>query len=491
MSQRNGSLLLSAAAIVFLVVSANAAYGAAPPAHMQAAQPASSPIKVDIRPTGKAYQAGQVVKMEVTLRDGYDHVVPSPGVTAIDIQEIDPTGKSSSETVTFAPGDKNESYSFQTNQPGFYQIVAREANAHLRQGSYLVVVSKASHQGSQGFLWERGITPAAVSRPVRLLTVALRQIPPQPAQESPSGNACPTPDQPCLLLKWMNDSDTLQADGTSAASFAVVYMSPDWSPAPADITVTLDSSGGDLQPKALTIQAGQVASNVATLTSKKAAGVDVWIQSSNPYYPFGLKDQEVKFAQAIWGIGLILPEKLPLVDTGTVTVQLLGPDKRPVETDKDIHVSLSLPNSKVRLQEGSEITIPKGRSSVSVSLVPAEIGKASVIANAASLPESSGTVDITGLAVILLCLAGGVVGGLCAFDAFKGSLFWRIFLGIVGGAVLTWLYVFFGLAVTHWTFAHSLTSTLFVSIVGGFMGLHVLNLAAKQMGFMTEEKPKA
>jgi uncharacterized membrane protein YeaQ/YmgE (transglycosylase-associated protein family) len=180
-----------------------------------------------------------------------------------------------------------------------------------------------------------------------------------------------------------------------------------------------------------------------------------------------------------------------LVDTGTVTAQLFGPGNVPVKTDRDIPVTIAFNSPTVRLGLASkEIEIKKDTSAVAVPLIPLELGKANLQVSIPNRPTETYPVTVTGLTVILLCLAGGVIGGVCAFDAFKGSLFWRIFLGIVGGAVLTWLYVFVGLPHTSWSVAHNLISAMFVSVLGGFMGLHVLNLAAKQLGFMSE-KPRS
>ena len=93
-------------------------------------------------------------------------------------------------------------------------------------------------------------------------------------------------------------------------------------------------------------------------------------------------------------------------------------------------------------------------------------------------------VEVTGLTVILLCLGGGIIGGVCAFNALKGSLPWRIFLGVVGGAVLAWLYVYLALPKTESRIAHNLVSVLFVSILGGYLGLQALDFAARQVGLV-------
>ncbi len=87
--------------------------------------------------------------------------------------------------------------------------------------------------------------------------------------------------------------------------------------------------------------------------------------------------------------------------------------------------------------------------------------------------------------VVGLCLGGGMAGGLAAYNKFKGSWFWRLFLGILGGAVLTWMYIFLALPNVGGNLAHNIISVFFVSVVGGYLGITVLDLAAKRFGWIT------
>jgi hypothetical protein len=73
----------------------------------------------------------------------------------------------------------------------------------------------------------------------------------------------------------------------------------------------------------------------------------------------------------------------------------------------------------------------------------------------------------------------------CRWLETKGSWFWRVFLGILGGAVLTWMYVFLALPNVGVNLAHSIISVFFVSVVGGYLGITVLDLAAKRFGWIT------
>ena len=56
-------------------------------------------------------------------------------------------------------------------------------------------------------------------------------------------------------------------------------------------------------------------------------------------------------------------------------------------------------------------------------------------------------------------------------------------MGIVGGAMLSWMYVFLAPPNLGVNLAHSIVSVLFVSIIGGYLGTTVLDLAAKRFGW--------
>jgi hypothetical protein len=490
MSQRNGFHFLFATVCAFLGAFGHAGYARAQQPNMVllAQRLSREPIKVDLRPTARAYREGQVVRIEVTLRDQHDEVVPSPNATEIEISETDPNNKISTQKVNFNRGEEIQYFEFTANEPGLYRIVAREA--HLRPGSYFVLVGRVAHHSAHGSPLVPGIFRAAVERSGELRPVALRWASAQ-SPDAQTGNPPPS-SSPQLMFLVPDGGHEFLADGVDPALLQVFYMSPDGSGAPTDIKVWLSWSNGVLDPKPLIIRKGETWGE-ANLRSKWPVDAQVKIISSSPPYPVvGTTEYAVKFGPPIYGVAAVVPENLPLVDTGTVTAQLLGPNNVPVNADKSIPVTFELNSSKIRLASASkEVEIQKGSSAVSILLVPMEIGEAQLKVSIPDRPTATYPVRVTGLVVILLCLAGGIIGGLCAFDAFKGSLFWRIFLGVVGGAVLTWIYVFVGLPQTTWAIAHSVISALFVSIVGGYMGLQVLDFAAKGMGLLEgKQQPK-
>lgn len=86
--------------------------------------------------------------------------------------------------------------------------------------------------------------------------------------------------------------------------------------------------------------------------------------------------------------------------------------------------------------------------------------------------------------VLILCLSGGVLGGIAARETLKGSIPWRVFIGIIGAIVLVWICVYAVLPQTHSVIAHNLVSVFVVGIVGGYGGTRVLDFAGKKLGYL-------
>ena len=115
-------------------------------------------------------------------------------------------------------------------------------------------------------------------------------------------------------------------------------------------------------------------------------------------------------------------------------------------------------------------------------LFPVALGTDAIDAVVAGYTPQPLPIVITGWLVLGLCLGGGIAGGFAAYYKFKGSLVWHVFLGILGGAVLCWLYVFLGLPNVNVKIAHNTSSVFFVALIGGYMGITPLDFAAKKFG---------
>src|SRR5262249_11317040 len=140
-----------------------------------------------------------------------------------------------------------------------------------------------------------------------------------------------------------------------------------------------------------------------------------------------------------------------------------------IQTEKKRHVNVSSTNPSLHVEpESADITAEDGTATF--YLEPTWSGTANLDMWTPGHDKQRIAIEISLWLVLVLCLVGGVAGGIAARDTLKGSIWWRCFIGIVGAVVLVWLCVFTVVPSTHSMIAHSLISVLVVGIVGGYLG---------------------
>ncbi len=155
-----------------------------------------------------------------------------------------------------------------------------------------------------------------------------------------------------------------------------------------------------------------------------------------------------------------------------------------IQTDHKRHVNVSSTNPTLHVEPDS-FDVSANDGSATIFLEPTWCGTASLEMWTPGHNKQRIAVEITIWLVVTLCLIGGMIGGIAAKDTLKGSIWWRIFIGIIGAIVLVWLCVFAVVPPTHSMIAHSLISVFVVGIVGGYAGTRVLDFAAKRLGVLT------
>jgi hypothetical protein len=127
--------------------------------------------------------------------------------------------------------------------------------------------------------------------------------------------------------------------------------------------------------------------------------------------------------------------------------------------------------------------VDPGFSDAPTVLLPAALGTSEIEVSTPGYKTAKYSVAVTAGTVIVLWAIGGVLGSLCAFYKLRGSIVWRVLVGMIAAGVLTWAYVYGALPAIDATIAHNLLSVLFVSILGGYLGIAVLDSIAKRMNF--------
>ena len=116
-------------------------------------------------------------------------------------------------------------------------------------------------------------------------------------------------------------------------------------------------------------------------------------------------------------------------------------------------------------------------------ILPSWVGKGSIFITADRLKATIHPVEVIGASVIMVCLIGGLVGGLISFLESGGAWYTRLIVGVAAGVVLSWAYVFGILQSVDSAIAHNYISVLVVSILGGYVGIKTLDFVLKRLGW--------
>jgi hypothetical protein len=461
----------------------------------QAALVASQPAKISAKLLTPEIRVGGKARVQIDLINVENQSVAPKEDWKCDISIHLPSGGSVEQAAWIKKDSSSGEFEFAATEPGIVTVLVRAPSNKVRGDKLEVIVQspkKSSNKKKNSSMLSRPLpTPVATIDPylVPRNSVALRLVGFSPESQgsasAPENIGKPSPaatERPMLHISTGDVGGTYFANGKDAATISATYESSDLTPAPSDIHVWFHWVNGTLDAQPLLIKKGTF-SGITHLTSLRAGDVNLkFVSSTPPYRAEGDTDLTAHFVPPL--VALLGPERLSIVDNTPVMIVFLDAQNNPVAPGKNWSVTLRSKES--RLHFGPESFEVPGNSPIGTAqLLPVSWGNDTVEAVVANYNPQPLTVVVTGWIVVGLCLGGGIAGGLAAYSRFKGSWFWRLFLGILGGAVLSWMYVFLALPNVGANVAHSIVSVLFVSILGGYLGTTVLDLAAKRFGWIT------
>jgi len=450
------------------------------------------PVKVSVRVLAESITVGTRPPVQVTLLNADDQPVPTAEDWQCEVSFRFPSGRSVSQTVSIKKGESTAQLEFYAEQAGLTSISVRPLTGSARPDKTDVIVLPKNKLSKRKQPQARlHVSPRYTYTIVALngdgdLSARLRTVRLELTSEGSSSRQDPeshgqvAANIPVLHISVNDTGGNYIANGKDAAKISAIFYSPDGSPAPTDIDIWFHRTNGLLNPpQPLHIAKGSFKAE-ADLTSVWPAEIQVNFVNSTPRYQAeGDTDFTLHFVPP--GVVLLGPTNLSVVDNAPVMVVFFDAQNNPVAPGKNWKVTLHSQQSKFRFAPQSfevQPTSPTG----SAVLFPVSFGADKVEAVMANYNPQPLPIVITGWLVLGLCLAGGVAGGLVAYNKFKGSWLWRIFLGILGGAVLCWLYVYLALPNVDVNIAHNTFSVFFVALIGGYMGITVLDFAAKRLG---------
>ena len=460
----------------------------------QVVQFAAQPVKVTATTLAPA-TVGAKSQIQVALLNADNQPVPAKEDSQFEVTIAPPSGASVSQPLVIKAGQSIAQFDFSPAQAGVTSITVRPIGGGVVRPNQTVIVvrppaksvktkKRKNPQGSLvwpgwGTAGERPWAAATTRLGFRTVAVSLDSSASSPG---PKGPGTPQPPSPVLHIFVDNIADPHYATGKDAAVISAIYDSPDLSPAPTDIDIYFQLTTGSLDPPPpLKIPKGSFKATTQ-LTSTSPADVHVTFGNSTPAYsPQGDTDFTIHFVAPL--VHVNVPDTLSVVDNPSITVDFRDEHGNQISTGQSYQVSLHSEQSKLRIVP-NPFQPPTGHA----DLFPVSVGSDTIDAAVTNYPTQKLDIVITGWLVLGLCLAGGVAGGLAAYNKFKGSWLWRIFLGILGGAILCWLYIYLALPSVNVNIAHNTFSVFFVALLGGYAGTASLDFAAKKLGLGISEQ---
>jgi hypothetical protein len=486
------ALTLLSASPAAAQLSANAMYRI----KQQAASLANKPARIGLTPLSQGVEVGKKAQLRVTLFSADGKPIPADHDQKVDVDIHMSSGINNRQSVVILKGQTSTLLEFSAEKPGRVTIVGRPTTSSIRPAKTDVLIVSPKHPAVHIHNQPTSTrSPASQQHSNQIAeltnrTASLRLVrfafPRQDGQSRGIPHAATNdPKHSQLYFSIDNAGSDYVANGSDAVKISAYFESPDGSPAPQNIDIWFSFTRGALNPQPLQIAKGGY-SSVAQLTSKWPGTAHVKFVSSNPpYQASGSMDFDVQFVPL--GAVLTGPDTLSIIDNVPVWVVFVN-DHGPIAPGKDWQVTLHSSQSKLAFTP-VDLSIKANSAYGSALLSPRSVGSDTIEAVVPDYEPQPLKVTITWKLVLALCLAGGILGGIAAYEQFKGSWFWRVFLGLLGGAVLSWLYIFLALPLTVegsllGNISHNTISVLFVSVLGGYMGIRVLDFTAKKFGWL-------
>ena len=453
------------------------------------------PTREDIVPVDKANQTGQPIHVQVILRTGGGQPVAAREAITLEVTATQPSGQTVTKSVALAPGEVSKIVELSISEPGVTKLRVRHESDQLLESTNYVAVSQATSPAIKGtqnrnkkaVKVKHNISyprPPARSIPrvrfPRLIRASyLYQVPNEPSVFANDASG------PKLMLKVSgeNDAEGVPADGVSYARVQVFYMGSE--PPQSDIKVWVQQSNGEISANPIIIPRDRLVGETHWTSKWPVAAAKLSVAGTNlPNLPFaGSKEATVAFGAPILGIGFENPpSKITIVDAVTLTAVFFDAAGNPIQTGKKREYRFVSNSPILRLQQ-AHAEVDQGAADFSAVAIPTFIGESQIEVFSPGYHSAPQKVIVTGLGVLLICIVGGVLGGLLAFINSQGKLWARIVAGVIVGMVASWAYVFLGLPNIQTMILHTQISVLFVSVLAAFSGVKALSAVTKTLNF--------
>jgi hypothetical protein len=202
----------------------------------------------------------------------------------------------------------------------------------------------------------------------------------------------------------------------------------------------------------------------------------------------GARATTINFIEPVSGIAFFNPPNtISIVDDPTLQAHFYDLAGNFVKTSGTRKVTVSSRSRIARFKPSRGET----NGDFETELIPAGWGSAEIEVATPGYPPFTQTVVITYLAVLWMCMAGGLLGALADLLTNRNRLrSWRILssfiVGLLAALLSSWAYVVFTLPYAPAGILHSRVAVLWVSLLGGWTGAFILRKMTAVLGMRVE-----
>jgi hypothetical protein len=224
----------------------------------------------------------------------------------------------------------------------------------------------------------------------------------------------------------------------------------------------------------------------ARLTSKQVGKSTIAAVPGTPTVELAASSVQVEFGPPITKISAVAsPPDITLVGRSQLIVRLTDDQGTIYVPSRPRRIFLSITKGEGHLDpEGEAVILEPPNHSAEISFVPGfGVGETDLTASTDQLKSVELQVRTRlPIALILIAIAGGLVGGAIYISVHRRAKRARIAIGAVTGFILYWAVVF-GVIATKTSFlVLSPLSDFAISVIGGWLGTEVFSLVLKRIG---------
>jgi hypothetical protein len=394
------------------------------------------PARVDVQ--AQSVKVGERVPVKVALLDATGKMTNALERIALNLEAIGPSGKAVVQNLEAAPGASSVDLLLPATEPGLTKLIVREVHDQLLESSNFVLIT--------------------------------------PVQKPLAG--------PQVMLRVCGESDVnVRADQINYERIAVYYF--DSQPARFPIEVWLTWDHGEVKPNPLIIKKGERFAEAHWTSSLPMEGATVAIADVKPAVPVsGARSVTINFVEPVSGVAFFNPPNtISIVDDIALHARFYDLAGNFVRTSRTRKVTVSSSSRIARFKPSRGET----NGDFETELIPAGWGSAEIEVTMPGYPPFTQTVVITYLAVLWMCVAGGLLGALGDVLTNRNRLSrWYILASFIVGVVVAllgaWAYIVFALPYAPAGILHSQVAVLCVSLLGGWTGAFVLRKTTAALG---------